>query len=67
MKFRTLGNLWLVCATLFFMVQEFILALIFAGLGVYALFGMKEQPEKKSVSAKKSSAGDKKLFIGRYI
>lgn len=55
MKFRTLGILWLVCATALFFVQEWILALVFAGLGVLAIFGLKEQPApvKKSTPAKK--------------
>lgn len=59
MKSRTLGILWLVCATLFFMVQEFILALIFAALGVYALFGMKEQSKKQPAPVKKAAAPKK--------
>ena len=55
MKFRTLGILWLICATLLFFVQEWILALVFGGLGVFAIFGIKEQPKKQPAPVKKST------------
>ena len=56
MSFRTLGKLELLCAVALFLVQEWILALIFGGLGVFMLFGIKEQPKKQPSPAKKTPA-----------
>ncbi len=59
MSFRTLGKIELLCALALFLVQEWILALIFGGLGVFMLFGIKEQPKKQPAPAKKTPAPKK--------
>ena len=59
MSFRTLGKIELLCALALFLVQEWILALIFGGLGVFMLFGIKEQPKKQTTLAKKAPAPKK--------
>lgn len=59
MSFRTLGKIELLCAVALFLVQEWILALIFGGLGVFMLFGIKEQPKKQAAPAKKAPAAKK--------
>ena len=59
MSFRTLGKIELLCALALFLVQEWILALIFGGLGAFMLFGIKEQPKKQTTLAKKAPAPKK--------
>ena len=56
MSFRTLGIIELVRAVVLFLVQEILLALIFAGLGIFMIFGLKQQPKKQTSSGNRHTA-----------